>query len=57
MHVHVHRTNGEAKFWIEPNIELAVNYGLSEQQLNNARKLIEQHENKIKKAWHRHFGS
>jgi len=20
MHVHVHRSNGEAKFWIEPNI-------------------------------------
>ncbi len=28
MHVHVHGTNGEAKFWLEPKIELAGNYGL-----------------------------
>jgi hypothetical protein len=27
MPVHVHRANGEAKFWIEPQIELAANYG------------------------------
>src|SRR5689334_12110551 len=28
MHVHVHGENGEAKFWMEPNIELAQNYVL-----------------------------
>lgn len=57
IHVHVHRANGEAKFWIEPRIELAVNYGLSPQQLNRAKQLIEEHESKIRKAWNRHFGS
>ena len=57
IHVHAQRTNGEAKFWIEPQIELAVDYELSQQQLNNARKLIEQHESKIRKAWQKHFGS
>jgi hypothetical protein len=28
-HVHVYHSNGEAKFWLEPTIELAQNYGLS----------------------------
>ena len=56
MHIHVHRANGEAKFWIEPQIEVAVNYGFNQHQLNNARKLIEQHESKIRSAWHKHFG-
>ena len=29
MHVHVTSNNGEAKFWLEPEIALAVNHGLS----------------------------
>ncbi len=28
MHVHVISPDGEAKFWLEPEIELAVNQGL-----------------------------
>ena len=28
-HIHVHCAKGEAKFWLEPNIELAKNFGLS----------------------------
>ncbi len=33
MHIHVIRAEGEAKFWLEPEIELARNYGLSRDQL------------------------
>lgn len=57
IHVHVHRENGEAKFWIEPEIKLAINYGLSQAQLNRAKKLIEEHEDEIRNAWKEHFGS
>jgi hypothetical protein len=28
MQLHVYGQNGEAKFWLEPQIELAQNYGL-----------------------------
>ena len=28
MHVHVYHANGEAKFWLEPTVEVAANYGL-----------------------------
>jgi ribosomal protein L16/L10AE len=55
MHVHVHRSGGEAKFWIEPKIKLAQNYGLTARQLNTARRLIEEHENEIRGAWKEHF--
>jgi hypothetical protein len=27
-HVHVQHADGEAKFWIEPTVELAANFGL-----------------------------
>lgn len=56
MHIHVHGESGEAKFWIEPGIELARNHGLSQNDLGSARKLIEEHENDIRSAWRRHFG-
>jgi hypothetical protein len=57
MHIHVHGENGEAKFWIEPRIELARNYGLSQSDLSRIGKLIEEHENDIRSAWRQHFGS
>lgn len=56
MHVHVHATTGEAKFWLEPRIELARNYGLSMRQVNAALRLIQEHEDDIRKAWKTHFG-
>ena len=33
MHVHTVAPDGEAKFWIEPIVELAVNKGLSQRNL------------------------
>ena len=55
-HVHVQGPEGEAKFWMEPRIELARNYQLSEKDLGTIRKLIERHEEEIRDAWNRHFG-
>lgn len=57
MHIHVHCSRGEAKFWMEPGIELAQNYGLSDKELRQAKELIEEHTHEIKGAWHKHFGS
>ena len=55
MHIHVHGENGEAKFWIEPRIELARNYGLPENDLSRIQRLIEEHEDDIRRAWRKHF--
>lgn len=55
MHIHVHTSNGEAKFWIEPGIQLAQNHGLSMKELNEADRLIQEHENEIRTAWQQHF--
>lgn len=56
MHVHVHCASGEAKFWMEPNIELAQNYGLSDKELRQAGSLIEERADEIRSAWQKHFG-
>ena len=44
MHIHVAGQGGEAKFWIEPRIEPAQNYGMSDTELKAAWKMIEEHE-------------
>jgi hypothetical protein len=57
LHIHVQSPDGEAKYWIDPNIELARNYGLSAQDLRRVEQLIEEHEEEIRNAWSDHFGS
>lgn len=39
-HVHVQHVEGEAKFWIEPAVELHANYGLKAKRLAEAEKLV-----------------
>lgn len=55
-HVHVFSEEGEAKFWLEPKIELAKNYRYSSKRLKNIEKLIEEHYHEIVSAWEEHFG-
>lgn len=40
MHLHVQCADGEAKFWLEPTVELANCYRLNDQQIRSIRKLI-----------------
>ena len=57
MHVHVMCEHGEAKFWLEPDIELARNYRLSRTHLREIEQLVEEHFDELKAAWKKHFGS
>jgi len=55
MHVHVNGPSGEAKFWMEPLIELAVRHGFSDREINTIRKIVEENEDRIVEAWREHF--
>jgi hypothetical protein len=57
MHVHAQCPDGEAKFWLEPTIALAQNYGLSDQQVRAAQQLVEARADEIRSAWRKHFAS
>jgi hypothetical protein len=39
MHVHVQGPDGEAKYRLEPTVELVHNYGLNERQLRSVKAL------------------
>ncbi len=56
VHVHVQHADGEAKFWLDPALELAVNHGLRTDELSTVEQLIREHENDIRTAWQQHFG-
>jgi len=55
MHIHVVSGDGEAKFWLEPKIELASNYRYSGKQLNEIKSLVEVHSDEFVRAWKQHF--
>ena len=53
--MHVQHAEGEAKFWIEPAVELHANYGLKAKRLAEAQELVEEHAHEIRSAWAKHF--
>ncbi len=57
MHVHIYCADGEAKFWLEPEIELAKNYNLSRKQLREIENIIEEHYDEIRTTWAKWFKS
>jgi len=55
MHVHVSASKGEAKFWIGPEIELAINHGLTKRDINNILEIIKEKKHEIIGSWKEHF--
>lgn len=50
-HIHVGCADGEAKYWLEPEIELARNQGLSRLRLKEIEEILEAHYGELKIAW------
>lgn len=57
IHIHVQSADGEAKFWLEPTIELARNHGLSATDLRQVEQSVKEHVQEISDAWNDHFSS
>jgi len=54
-HIHIYCGDGEAKFWLDSQIELARNYRLSKVQLREIEDIIEAHYDELKAAWDEYF--
>lgn len=59
MHVHVVSADGEAKFWLESELQLqlAKTYRYNRQQLKEVETLIEEHYHEPVSAWQRYFSN
>ncbi len=55
LHVHVASADGEAKFWLEPTVSLAIYQGYDARELRRLQSIVEEREDEIRKAWQRHF--
>jgi hypothetical protein len=53
-HIHVERSDGYAKFWLEP-VELADAVGLKTPELSRARLLVIQHRIDFREKWREYF--
>lgn len=56
IHVHVIKDNDEAEFWLEPQIEVANNYGFSEKDINVILKIIKNNADTFRKQYKQHIG-
>ena len=54
-HIHVYCSKGEAKFWLEPNIELANNYNLSDKKIKKLLNIIKENKDELSSCWEEHF--
>lgn len=54
-HVHVRQANGEAKFWLRPEVCVANSVGFDARTLRELVSVVEQNLELIERAWHEHF--
>ena len=57
MHVHIVSGDGEAKFWLEPDLMLATSHGYNRKQLKKVESIVEERQNEFISAWQKYFSS
>ena len=56
MHIHVIYQSHDAKYWLEPKVELAKNNGIPEHKLNEIKKIVEKYADRFKEQFKQHIG-
>ncbi|NNM77151.1 DUF4160 domain-containing protein [Sphingomonas sp. ID1715] len=55
VHVHVARPGGDAKFWLDPEVRLARNKGLTARELRQAQETVRKRRQELIDAWNAFF--
>ena len=56
MHIHVLYDRMEAKFWLEPHVELAKTAGIPEHQPHELKRRVEKYADNNKEQYRQHIG-
>ena len=56
VHIHVTKDGADAKFWVQPAVELAYNRGFNARVLRELASIVAERREEIERAWHDHFG-
>ena len=54
--MHIYSGNGEAKYWLEPEVELATNYGFNSKELGDIEQILGERRDEIIERWRGHHG-
>jgi hypothetical protein len=55
VHVHVTKDGADAKFWLQPEVNVAYNKGFDARTLSALSGIIEERREEIERAWDEHF--
>jgi len=55
IHVHACNGDGEAKFWLYPEVTVASSAGYNRKQLARLVRVVEENRRQIERAWNEHF--
>ena len=56
LHIHVEKDNLEAKFWLNPEVQVAYNNGYDARTLRLIASIVEANRERIERAWNEFFG-
>ena len=56
VHIHAESSDGEAKFWLYPEVRVARSAGYSRRRLAELAEMIRERQEEIERAWNEHFG-
>lgn len=55
VHIHAESSEGEAKFWLYPDVTVAKSAGYGRKQLSQLAKVVTDRREEIERAWNEHF--
>lgn len=55
IHIHVQKANGNAKWWLEPEMEEAYSYGFTPRQRRMIKEMVNDNAEQLILAWNEYF--
>jgi hypothetical protein len=55
IHIHVAKEGADAKFWLQPEVNVAYNKGFNAPTLSALSRIVEERREEIERAWDEHF--
>lgn len=56
-HVHITKGNGNAKYWLVPELDEAYSYGFTVRERREIRELVTTHRELLIRNWYDYFGT
>jgi Domain of unknown function (DUF4160) len=55
IHIHVEKAEGNAKYWLEPELQAEYSYGFKAKQRKEIEQIISENINELITAWNEYF--